>query len=124
MRGAQTEMSKDDFTKIILPEDKIPKFWYNVQADMPTPLSPGLHPGTKQPLGPDDLAPLFAMNLIAQEVSTERYIEIPPITAPGIVSTKAETFPSKDNPMVITAATTSIRLEKFLVIAMVERFSP
>lgn len=71
-------MSRDDLTKIILPEDKLPKFWYNVQADMPTPLSPGLHPGTKQPLGPADLAPLFAMGLIAQEVSTERYIEIPP----------------------------------------------
>ncbi len=71
-------MSRDDLTKIMLPEDKIPKFWYNVQADMPTPLSPGLNPGTKQPLGPADLAPLFAMGLIAQEVSTERYIEIPP----------------------------------------------
>ncbi|MEA4923889.1 MAG: TrpB-like pyridoxal phosphate-dependent enzyme [Syntrophomonadaceae bacterium] len=71
-------MSRDDLTKIILPEDKIPKFWYNVQADMPTPLSPGLHPGTKEPLGPADLAPLFPMGLIAQEVSTERYIEIPP----------------------------------------------
>jgi len=71
-------MSRDDLTKIILPEEKTPKFWYNVQADMPTPLSPGLHPGTKQPLGPADLAPLFAMGLIAQEVSTERYIEIPP----------------------------------------------
>ncbi|MDD3365108.1 MAG: TrpB-like pyridoxal-phosphate dependent enzyme, partial [Syntrophomonas sp.] len=71
-------MSREEFTKFILPEDKIPKFWYNVQADMPTPLSPGLHPGTKQPLGPADLAPLFAMGLIEQEVSTERYIEIPP----------------------------------------------
>jgi tryptophan synthase beta chain len=72
------EMRRDDLTKIMLPEEKIPKFWYNVQADMPTPLAPGLHPGTKQPLGPADLAPLFAMGLIAQEVSTERYIEIPP----------------------------------------------
>jgi pyridoxal-phosphate dependent TrpB-like enzyme len=70
-------MSRDELTKIILPEDKIPKFWYNVQADMPTPLSPGLHPGTKEPLGPADLAPLFPMGLIAQEVSTERFIEIP-----------------------------------------------
>ncbi len=70
-------MSREDLTKFILPEDKIPKFWYNVQADMPTPLAPGLHPGTKQPLGPADLAPLFAMGLIEQEVSTERYIEIP-----------------------------------------------
>lgn len=71
-------MSREDLTKIILPEDKIPKFWYNVQADMPNPLAPGLHPGTKEPLGPADLAPLFAMGLIGQEVSTERYIEIPP----------------------------------------------
>ncbi|PKM78673.1 MAG: TrpB-like pyridoxal phosphate-dependent enzyme [Firmicutes bacterium HGW-Firmicutes-15] len=70
-------MSREDLTKFILPEEKIPKFWYNVQADMPTPLAPGLHPGTKQPLGPADLAPLFAMGLIEQEVSTERYIEIP-----------------------------------------------
>lgn len=70
-------MSREDLTKIILPEDKIPKFWYNVQADMPNPLAPGLHPGTKEPLGPADLAPLFAMGLIGQEVSTERYIEIP-----------------------------------------------
>ncbi|MEQ8201632.1 MAG: TrpB-like pyridoxal-phosphate dependent enzyme, partial [Syntrophomonadaceae bacterium] len=71
-------MSRDDLTKIILPEEKMPRFWYNVQADMPTPLSPALHPGTKQPLGPEDLAPLFPMGLIAQEVSTERFIEIPP----------------------------------------------
>ncbi len=71
-------MSRDDLTKIILPEEKMPQFWYNVQADMPTPLSPALHPGTKQPLGPEDLAPLFPMGLIAQEVSTDRFIEIPP----------------------------------------------
>ncbi|KUG04752.1 tryptophan synthase beta chain like [hydrocarbon metagenome] len=70
-------MSRDELTKIILPEDKLPKFWYNVQADMPTPLAPGLNPVTKQPLGPADLAPIFANELIAQEVSTERYIEIP-----------------------------------------------
>jgi tryptophan synthase beta chain len=63
-------MSKEETVKIILPEDKIPKFWYNVQADMPNPLAPGLHPQTHQPLGPADLAPIFPMNLIAQEVST------------------------------------------------------
>jgi tryptophan synthase beta chain len=61
----------------MLPEDKIPKFWYNVQADMPNPLAPGLHPQTHKPLGPADLAPIFPMGLIAQEVSTERFIEIP-----------------------------------------------
>jgi len=70
-------MSRDELTKIILPEEKIPKFWYNVQADMPNPLAPGLHPQTKKPLTPSDLEPLFAKELIAQEVSQERYIEIP-----------------------------------------------
>ena len=70
-------MSREQLTKIILPEEKLPRFWYNVQADMPTPLSPGLNPQTKQPLTPADLEPLFARELIMQEVSTERYIEIP-----------------------------------------------
>lgn len=70
-------MRRDDLTKIILPEEKLPKFWYNVQADMPTPVSPALNPQTQQPLGPADLAPMFAMGLVEQEVSTERYIEIP-----------------------------------------------
>ena len=70
-------MSRDELTKIILPEDKIPKFWYNVQADMPNPLAPGLNPQTMQPLSPADLEPIFARELIAQEVSTERFIEIP-----------------------------------------------
>ncbi len=55
----------------------IPSHWYNIAADLPTPLAPVLHPGTKQPIGPDDLSPLFPMSLIAQEVSAERYIEIP-----------------------------------------------
>ncbi len=70
-------MRRDGITKIILPEEKIPKFWYNVQADMPNPLAPGLHPKTGKPLTPSDLEPLFARELIAQEVSQERYIEIP-----------------------------------------------
>lgn len=70
-------MSRESLTKIILPEDKMPKFWYNVQADMPNPLEPGLNPQTRQPLAPADLEPIFARELIAQEVSTERYIEIP-----------------------------------------------
>ena len=64
-------------TKFLLPEDKLPKHWYNIAADLPTPLAPVLHPGTMQPVGPDDLAPLFPMELIAQEVSTEREIAIP-----------------------------------------------
>lgn len=70
-------MRRDELTKIILPEDKIPKFWYNVQADMPNPLEPGLHPQTHQPLTPPDLEPIFARELILQEVSSERFIEIP-----------------------------------------------
>src|SRR3954447_13869530 len=63
--------------KYLLDESRIPKFWYNLVADLHTPPPPVLHPGTKQPVGPDDLAPLFPMALIAQEVSTEREIEIP-----------------------------------------------
>jgi tryptophan synthase beta chain len=64
-------------TKILLPESRIPRQWYNVLADLPTPPPPPLHPATREPVGPDDLAPLFPMDLIAQEVSTERYIDIP-----------------------------------------------
>ena len=63
--------------KIFLDESEMPRQWYNVLADMPTPMSPPLHPGTGQPVGPDDLAPVFPMNLIEQEVSTERWIDIP-----------------------------------------------
>lgn len=70
-------MSSRDATKFVLPESRIPTHWYNIQADLPQPLPPVLHPGTKQPVGPDDLAPLFPMPLILQEVSQERYIEIP-----------------------------------------------
>lgn len=63
--------------KIFLSEQEMPTQWYNIQADMPNPMQPPLHPGTKQPLGPEDLAPLFPMELIKQEVSQERYIDIP-----------------------------------------------
>ena len=63
--------------KYTLTEDRIPKAWYNIAADLPVPLPPVLHPGTHQPIGPGDLAPLFPMSLILQEVSTERQIEIP-----------------------------------------------
>lgn len=66
-----------DTVKYNLPEERIPKFWYNIQADLPKPLAPVLNPGTGQPIGPDDLAPLFPMELIMQEVSQEREIEIP-----------------------------------------------
>ncbi|MBE9502075.1 MAG: TrpB-like pyridoxal phosphate-dependent enzyme [Dehalococcoidia bacterium] len=64
-------------TKVILTEKEMPTSWYNIQADLPEPLPPVLHPGTGQPVGPADLAPLFPMELIKQEVSQERYIEIP-----------------------------------------------
>jgi tryptophan synthase beta chain len=64
-------------TKYLLDESRMPRFWYNIQADLPKPLPPVLHPGTLQPIGPADLAPLFPMDLILQEVSTEREIEIP-----------------------------------------------
>jgi tryptophan synthase beta chain len=67
----------DNTRKFILPESDIPKAWYNIVADLPTPPPPVLHPGTGQPVGPDDLAPLFPMALIMQEVSAERYIDIP-----------------------------------------------
>jgi tryptophan synthase beta chain len=60
-----------------LDQKDMPTQWYNVLADMPEPMSPYLHPMTKKPLGPEDLAPLFPMELIKQEVSTERWIDIP-----------------------------------------------
>jgi tryptophan synthase beta chain len=64
-------------TKITLSEKDIPKAWYNILADVTFPMEPPLHPGTKQPIGPDDLAAIFPMALIGQEVSTERWIPIP-----------------------------------------------
>jgi len=64
-------------TKITLPDDRIPRDWYNINADLPEPLAPPLHPVTMQPAGPDDLGAIFPMDLILQEMSTERYIEIP-----------------------------------------------
>src|SRR5229473_2337357 len=64
-------------TKYLLSEDQIPRAWYNIVPDLPRPPEPVLHPGTKQPVTPDDLAPLFPMALIMQEVSAEPYIEIP-----------------------------------------------
>ncbi len=66
-----------DTIKYLLSEEQIPRTWYNVMADLPSPPPPPLHPGTLKPLGPDDLAPLFPMALIMQEVSAEREIEIP-----------------------------------------------
>jgi tryptophan synthase beta chain len=67
----------DSQVKYILQESELPRHWYNIAADLPAPMPPPLHPGTGQPVGPEDLAPLFPGALIAQEVSTERHIEIP-----------------------------------------------
>ena len=66
-----------DQLKYLLEESKMPKTWYNIAADLPQPMVPPLHPGTLKPVGPDDLAPLFPMSLIGQEVSQDREIEIP-----------------------------------------------
>jgi tryptophan synthase beta chain len=66
-----------DRTKFVLDEREMPTAWYNVLPDLPKPLDPPLHPVTGEPMGPEDLAPLFPMGLIAQEVSQDRYIDIP-----------------------------------------------
>jgi tryptophan synthase beta chain len=66
-----------DTIKYLLSEQDMPKSWYNINADLPVPLDPVLHPGTKQPIGPDDLAMIFPRAVIEQEMSTEREIEIP-----------------------------------------------
>jgi len=66
-----------DTVKYVLDESRIPRAWYNIAADLPSPPAPVLHPGTRKPVGPADLEPLFPMSLIMQEVSTEREIEIP-----------------------------------------------
>ena len=63
--------------KYMLPESELPKSWYNIAADLPVPPLPPLHPATRQPIGPDDLAPLFPMALIEQEVSQVAEIAIP-----------------------------------------------
>ncbi len=70
-------MRKVETTKIILPENRIPEYWYNVQADMPNLVDPPLNPQTQENVGPEDLLQIFPQALIEQEVSQERYIEIP-----------------------------------------------
>jgi tryptophan synthase beta chain len=70
-------MSERERTKILLDESQIPTAWYNIAPDLPEPAPPVLHPGTGQPVGPDDLAPLFPMALIGQEVSQDRHVDIP-----------------------------------------------
>jgi tryptophan synthase beta chain len=76
MNGPASSNASEDL-RIVLPQSRIPTHWYNILADLPAPLPPVLHPGTRQPIGPADLAPLFPMALIMQEVSGERYIPIP-----------------------------------------------
>jgi tryptophan synthase beta chain len=66
-----------DTVKYVLDESRLPEAWYNLAADLPEPPPPVLHPGTGQPVGPDDLAPLFPMEIILQEVSTDRFVTIP-----------------------------------------------
>jgi len=68
-------MEKDK--KIFLPESEIPQRWYNILPDLPEPLPPPINPATKEPLKPEDLAKIFPMELIRQEASQERWIEIP-----------------------------------------------
>ncbi len=63
--------------KFVLDESEMPTHWYNINADFPVPAPPPLHPGTKEPVGPDDLAPLFPIELIMQEVTQDRWVEIP-----------------------------------------------
>ena len=63
--------------KFVLDESEMPTHWYNVVPDLPAPPPPPLHPGTREPVGPDDLAPLFPIELILQEVSQDRFVEIP-----------------------------------------------
>ena len=71
-------MSKNHLTKILLEEKELPRSWYNIQADMPNLPDPALNPASKKPAGPQDLTAIFPEELIAQEVSRERWIEIPP----------------------------------------------
>ena len=77
-RARESEVVMD--TRFVLPQDQIPTAWYNALPDLPEPLQPPLHPGTKEPVGPDDLAPLFPMALIEQEMTGA-----PPIDIPGEV---------------------------------------
>ena len=69
-------MANDQVTYTLGPDEQVTQ-WYNIVADLPTPPPPPLHPGTHEPVGPDDLAPLFPIELIMQEVTTERYVDIP-----------------------------------------------
>jgi tryptophan synthase beta chain len=74
---AQSRSAQPGPTKILLDESELPRQWYNLIADLPSPPPAVLHPGTLAPVGPEDLAPLFPMDLILQEVTTQRYVDIP-----------------------------------------------
>ena len=76
LNGNLPTNTSEDY-RIVLPQSRIPTAWYNILADMPVPMPAVLHPGTHQPIGPADLSVLFPMELIKQEVSSERYIPIP-----------------------------------------------
>jgi tryptophan synthase beta chain len=73
----RSPMSQSQQRRFMLPESELPTHFYNISADLPEPLPPPLHPATKEPVGPEALTPLFPMELIRQEVSQERFIEIP-----------------------------------------------
>src|SRR5512146_629907 len=64
-------------TQFTLSQDDIPTTWYNIGADLPEPMPPPLHPGTRQPIGPADMTAIFPENLVAQEMTAERWVEIP-----------------------------------------------
>jgi tryptophan synthase beta chain len=66
-----------DSIRFALGQKDIPTHWYNIAADLPEPVPPPLHPGTKQPIGPAEMTAIFPENIVAQEMSTERYVEVP-----------------------------------------------
>ena len=90
-------------TRFVLPQEQIPTAWYNALPDLPEPLQPPLHPGTKEPVGPDDLAPLFPMALIEQEMTGAPAVDIPGAVLVG------ETLVTAPDP---TAALRSLRGEE------------
>jgi len=74
-----SKVSKGAHVKILLDEKELPRQWYNIQADMPSLPKPPLNPVTKQPVGPADLSAIFPMELIKQEVTTKRWVDIPEV---------------------------------------------
>ncbi|MFC7649143.1 hypothetical protein ACFQX6_58495 [Streptosporangium lutulentum] len=76
----------NDAVRVLLDESRIPRNWYNIVADLPAPPPPPLRPDTLRPVGPDDLAPLFPMELIDQEITSERFVTIPRASATSTAS--------------------------------------